>query len=180
MANEVLVKSGTAVVWADTTDFSGTLSGLARTHQLDLTSIANGAARQAAKADLGATRAAKYAVKVAMELDVAPTAGNEIDVFWSSSVSGTAGTGNDGGADGTDSAYKAGEEAEWSKQLLYIGSIVLTADAATVVQTQIINSAFVPPSRYGMPVVYNRSGQALEDNAVEMYVALLPLIDEIQ
>jgi len=180
MPSEVLIKSGTPIVWADTTDYSSTLSGLTRTHQIDLTSIANGAARQGDKADLGATRAAKYAVKVAVEVDVAPTAATEIDVFWSSSISGTAGTGNDGGASGADAAYKAGEEAEWVRQLLYVGSIVLTNDAATTVQTQIINSAFVPPSRYGMPVVYNRSGQALEGDAVEMYVALLPLIDEVQ
>lgn len=180
MANEVLVKNGTPIAWADTTDYSATGSGYTRTAQLDLTSIANGAARQGDKADLGATRAARFAVHVGFELDVAPTAGNEIHVYWSSSASGTAGTGNSGGAGGSDAAYKAGEEAEWVKQLTYIGSLVCTADAATTVQRQCVNPAFVPPQRYGMPVVLNSSGQALEGDAVEMYVALVPLIDEIQ
>lgn len=180
MANEVLVKNQTPVVWADTTDYSATNSGYTRTHQIDLTSIANGAARQGAKADLGATRPARYSVIVSIELDVAPTAGNEVHFYWSASPSGTAGTGNMGGAGGSDAAYKAGEEAEWAKQLIYMGSLVCTADAATVVQRQCINSAFVPPERYGMPVVLNSSGQALEGDAVEMCVALVGQIDEIQ
>lgn len=180
MPNEVLVKSGTPIVWADTTDYSATGSGYTRTHQLDLTSIANGAARQGDKADLGATRAAAFSVNVGMELNVAPTAGNQIDIYWSSSFSATAGTGNEGGASGADGAYKAAEEAEWVKQLTFIGSIVLTNDASTTVQRQCVNPAFMPPTRYGMPVVYNRSGQALFSDAVEMYVALHPLIDEVQ
>jgi hypothetical protein len=180
MATEILVKTGTPVVFADTTDFSSTNNGFTRTHQLDLTSIANGAARQSDKADLGATRPAKYAVRVAIEMDVAPTAANEVDFYWSASHSGTAGTGNDGGASGADAAYKAGEEAEWVRQLIPMGSLVLTNDAATTVQYQTINSNFVPPQRYGSVIVYNRSGQAFEGDAVEMYVALVPITDEFQ
>lgn len=180
MATEILVKTGTPVVWADTTDYSSTNSGYTRTHQLDLTSIANGAARQGAKADLGATRAARYAARLAVELNVAPTAGNEIQVFWSASFSATAGTGNDGGASGADGAYKAAEETEWVKQLIYIGSLVVTADATTTVQVQTINSMFLPPTRYGSPVVLNVSGQAFFSDAVEMFFALEPIVDEAQ
>lgn len=180
MPTAIYVEDGTPIVWADTTDYSSTGSGYTRTAQLDLTSIANGAARQGDKADLGNPRAGKFSVHIGVEIDVAPTAGNEIDVYWSSSVSATAGTGNEGGASGADAAYKAGEEAEWVRQLTYIGSIVLTNDAATTVQRKCINTAFVPPARYGMPVVYNRSGQALEGDAVEMYVALVPEFDESQ
>lgn len=180
MANEVLVKTSTPVVWADATDYASTLSGLTRTHQLDLTSIAAGAARQGDKADLGATRAERYSVQVGFEVDVAPTAGTLIEVYWASSFSGTAGTGNTGGASGADGAYKAGEEAEWKKQLVFVGALVCTNDAATTVQVQSINESFRPPQRYGMPVVVNGSGQALEGDAVEMYVALIPIVDEVQ
>lgn len=180
MAAEILDKILTPLVWADATDYSATGSGYTRTAQLDLTSLANGAARQGDKADLGATRAGRYEVHVGFELDVAPTAGSEVDVYWSSSASATAGTGNEGGASGADGAYKAGEEAEWVKQLTYVGSIVLTADAATTVQRRCVNVAFVPPQRYGMPVVYNRSGQAFEGDAVEQYVALVPVAYESQ
>ena len=72
MANEILVKSGTPVVWADVTDYAG--DGGARTHQIDLTDLADGAARQGAKADLGATRAKRYAVTLCVEMAVVPAA----------------------------------------------------------------------------------------------------------
>lgn len=180
MANEVLVKSGTPICWADTTDYSSTNSGITRTHQIDLTSIANGAARQGDKADLGATRADRFAVQVGFEIDIAPTAGTAIEVYWSDSYSGTAGTGNTGGASGADAAYKAGEEDEWKKQLILIGTLICTADAATTVQVQCINSEFRPPTRYGMPVVVNKCGQAFEGDAVEMFIALIPIVDEVQ
>jgi len=180
MANELLQKTGTPVVWADTTDFSSTNSGFTRTHQLLLENIANNAARQGAKADLGATRARQYAVVVGIEFNSAPTAGNVVEVWWSSSPSGTAGTGNTGGAGGSDAAYKAGEEDEWKQQLQYLGSLVATADGNTTPQYQCIGY-FTPPDRYGMPVVVNKSGQTLNaTDAVEMFVALVPLIDEAQ
>lgn len=179
MANSVLTIEGTATVFADTTDYSSTASGLARTDQLDLTSIANGAARQSTKADLGATRAPLYAVRVGIEFAVAPTAGNQVDFYWSPSFSATAGTGNDAGASGADGAYKAGEEAEWLRQGMFLGSLNATNDATTVVQYQTVGH-FVPPHRYGQVICYNRSGQALVADAVEMYVALVPIIPQIQ
>lgn len=179
MANKILVEMGTPVCWADTTDYNSAGSGIARTDQLDLTSIADDAARQGAKADLTADRARQYAVMVGIEMDVAPTAGEVVDFYWSGSYSATAGTGNAGGASGADAAYKAGEEDEWVKQLTYLGSLVLTADAAPTVQRACIG-IFSPPTRYGMPIVHNKGGQAFEGDAVEMYVALVPMIDEVQ
>ena len=179
MSQEILKIEGTPVVFSDTTDYSSTNSGLTRTDQLDLTSIANGAARQSTKADLGATRASLYAVRAGIEFDVAPTAGSEVEIYWSPSFSATAGTGNDAGASGADSAYKAGEEAEWLKQAQFLGSLVATNDAATTVQYQTVGY-FTPPHRYGQVIVFNRSGQALEGDAVEMFIALVPLVTEIQ
>jgi hypothetical protein len=179
LANQILHEEGTPVVFADTTDYSSTASGFTRTHQIDLTSIANNAARQSEKADLGATRARLYAVRVGIEYDVAPTAATVSEFYWSSSVSGTAATGNDGGCSGSDAAYKAGEEDEWKRQLIFLGTLVNTNDAATTVQYQTIGY-FTPPHRYGQVVYVNKSGQALEGDAVEMFVALVPIIDEIQ
>lgn len=181
MASEILVKQGTAVCWADTTDYSATNSGIARTHQIDLTSLASTKARQGAKADLGATRSAGYAVIVGIEMDVAPVAGTVVAVYWSPSYDSTAGTGNAGGASGADEAYKDGEESEWVQQLIHIGDVVMTADAATTVQVQCVNPYFMPPTRYGMPVVYNQNTlQAFEGDAVEMFVAFVPVTDESQ
>lgn len=179
MADEILVKQDTAVCWADTTDYNSAGSGIARTHQLDLTGVASTEAREGAKADLGATRPAKYAVLVGIEMDVAPAVGTTIDILWSESFDGTAGVGNSGGAAGADQDYKNGDEAEWVAQLTLIGSLRLTADADTVIQRGCVG-IFTPPTRYGMPVVHNLGGQAMEGDAVEMYVALVPIIDEIQ
>ena len=121
-----------------------------------------------------------YAVRVGIELDVAPTVGEQVEFFWSASFSATAGTGNDGGCSGADGAYKAGEEDEWKRQLIFIGALVCTADAATTVQRETINLYFSPPARYGQIVVVNKAGQAFEGDAVEMYVAFEPVVDEIQ
>lgn len=181
MATLTLLNEGTPIVWADTTDYSATNSGFTRTHQLLLENIANGAGRQGAKADLGDPRPDVYTVIVGFEFQSAPTAGTEVEVYWSSSISGTAGTGNTGGAGGSDAAYKAGEEDEWKRQLLYVGSLVATADGNTTPQYQCINSAFVPPARYGMPVVINKSGQSLNTaDAIEMFIALIPAPMEAQ
>lgn len=179
MANLIYDTSATAIVFADATDFSGTNSGYTRTAQIDLTSIANGAARQSDKVDLGVDRSQLYSVRVGIELAVAPTAGNIVEFYWSASASATAGTGNDGGASGADGAYKAGEEAEWKKQLIFIGALVLTNDATTTVQVQSIGM-FKPPERYGSVIVVNTSGQALVADAVEMFVALIGVNPEIQ
>jgi len=177
VANEILVKDGTPVVFAWQAEFNGAASGYTRTHELDLGGLANGAARMSIYADLGATRAAGYAVRVGIEVDVAPVAGEVVDFYWSAAAVGGQ---FDGGATGSEGLYKAGEEAEWAAQLVYLGSLVLTADAAPVVQVATIASRFEPPTRYGCVVVINKSGQALEGDAIEMFVALIPIIDEVQ
>jgi hypothetical protein len=175
-------QEGTPVVWADSTDYSSTNSGLSRTHQLLLENLANNAAREGAKADLGVAtvnRAPLYAVRVGFECNSAPTAGTLIEVYWSSSFSTTATVGNDGGAIGSDAAYHAAEEDEWKKQLIYLGALVTTADTNTVPQYQTIGY-FTPPHRYGMPVVVNKSGVALNaTDAIEMFVALIPIVHNI-
>lgn len=180
-AGDVTISDGTPIVWADSSDYNSTNSGLTRTHQIDLTSLADNDARQGAKADLGATRPPSYAVKVCLEFDVAPTAGEVVNILWSSSISGTAGTGNDGGAASTgadadwDPAGAAeADRIEYSRHLTRIGTFIAAADAATTYQVALVNPEFVPPTRYGFPVIFNQAGQALEGDAVEMYVALIP------
>lgn len=179
MANQVLVTNGTQIVWADTTDFGG--SPVARTVQIDLTSVATTAARQGVKVDLGATRAARYAVTLRVEYDVAPTSGNICSLWWAPSPHATAGTANPGGASGTDAAYAGTASdslADSILQLALIGNLVCTSDAATVVNQQ--SFVFFPSERYGSPVVWNEADQALEGDAVEMSIIFTPLIDEIQ
>lgn len=179
MANEILVKSGTPVVWADTTDYAG--DGGTRTHQIDLTDLADGAARQGAKADLGATRAKQFAVTVCVEMAIAPASKAAIDVYWATSLYATAGTLNPGGCSGADAAYTgtAGDSLDNSlAQLQYLGSVSLTSDADPVLQIQTFT--LFPQHRYGMPVIDNNGGQAMHSDAVECFVSLTPIIPEIQ
>lgn len=179
MANEILVKSGTPVVWADTTDYAG--DGGTRTHQIDLTDLANGAARQGAKADLGATRAKQYSVTVCVEMAIAPTSKDAVDIYWAASPHATAGTMNPGGTAGADAAYTGttGDSLDDSlMQLLYLGSISLTADADPVLQIQ--NFTLFPQHRYGMPVIDNNGGQAMHSDAIECFVSLTPIKPEVQ
>jgi len=180
-AGDLTVDQGTPICWADTTDYNSANSGITRTHQLDLTSLADNDARQGAKADLTATRAPSYSVKVCIEFDVAPTAGVPVKFGWASSYDSTAGTGNDGGAasTGADADWDPGGAAEADRDeyflhLTPLGVLPAAADAATTYQVATINNCFVPPARYGFPIVYNKAGVALEGDAVEMYVALIP------
>lgn len=171
MANEILVKSGTVVVWK--------ASG--GNYDITLASIAVDAARQGEKGDLGATRAARFAFTVEINMDVAPTAGDVIEFYWSSSPSGTAGTQNDGAASGSDAAYTGstgGSVDETKVQLIWVGNLVLTPDADGVVQQ--MTFVFSPPQRYGMPVVVNKADQILEGDDDSHRITLTPIIDEVQ
>jgi len=147
------------------TDFGG--SPVARTNQIDLTSLANGAAREGDKVDLGATRAARYSVTLRVEADVAPTSGEVVEFYFGQSPHGTAATANPGGLSGSDAAYTgtAGDSVGDSiKQCSFVGALPCTSDAAGVIQQA--TWAFMPSERYVIPVVYNLSGQAFEGDAV--------------
>ncbi len=172
MANEVLVKAGTPLVWkASGGDYAMTMA-----------SIAIDAARQGVKGDLGATRAARFAMTVENNMNVAPTAGTSvIEYYWSSSPSATAGTQNDGAASGTDAAYtgSAGSSVDETKvQMMLVGALPLTNDADTVVQQATFICSFA--HRYGMPVLINKADQALEGDDDAHRITLTPIIDEVQ
>ena len=114
MANEVLIKSNSVIRW----------EAAGGEYVMTMTGIAVGAARQGAKGDLGAVRAARWSVLVEINMDVAPTAGDVIEFWWSSSPSAVAGTQNTGACSGADAAYtgSAGGSVDETKyQLQYIG-----------------------------------------------------------
>ena len=180
MANEVLIKHGTPIVWADIGGDFGD-SPIAGTVQITLVGVATAEARSGVKVDLGATRAAVYAVTLRVELDVAAASGAVVSLWWAPSPSGTAGTANPGGVAGTDADYTgtgADVVGDAIKQCTLIGNLVCTSDAATTVQQQTF--MFSPEERYGSPVVYNMSGQAFEGDDIEMSIIFQPIIDEIQ
>ncbi len=175
--HKFLVQTGTPVVFADTTDYSSAGSGYTRTAQIDLTSLADTKARQSDKVTLPATRGARYRVRAGIEFGAsAPTAGEAIYFYWSESHSSTAATGNDGGCSGSDAAYQDSSESEWLKQLTLIGVFSTTNDGAGTVQIQTAGE-FTPGSQYGQLVVWNEAGQALDSDATNMFVALIPIED---
>lgn len=145
-------------------------------YALTLASLANGAYRQGAKGDLGASRAQEWAVMFASSVGSAATNGLTIGLWWAPSTSATAGTDNPGNCDGTDSALTNG--AELVSQLIYIGSLNLSNARGTNIQKQYFT--FFPPTRYGMPVVGDLSGQTLGGTAADHEVRLTPIEDNIQ
>lgn len=140
-----------------------------------LTSLANGSGRQSAKADLGATRARLYDVLFASSLASAGTNGNEVELYWGASTSGTAGTDNPGSLSGSDAALTTPDE--YKLHLMYVGSLIVSNAAGTGIQKQ--KFVFSPPTRYGMFVVVNKSGQALGSTAGDHEVRITPLTEAV-
>lgn len=163
-----LIKTGTIIRWeAAGGEYAMTMTGI----------LAN-AARQGAKGDLGATRAARWSCLVEINMDVAPTAGNMIEFWWSSSPSAVAGTQNTGAASGADAAYTgsaAGTVDETKYQLQFIGALNLTPDADATIQIQ--EFVFFPLQRYGMPVLVNKADQRLEQDDDAHRITLTPVVD---
>lgn len=164
------MQQGTPIVWRN--------SG--GDYAITLASLADEASREAVKGDLSKNSqfAKDWLVQFLIETGgTAPTAGEVIYLYWSASDSATAAIRNAGGASGTDGIYKTGQEAEWIKQLKFIGALILTNDASTIQQ---MSFPFRPPSRYGMPIVWNKSGQTLETNDDEHQIRFIPILDVIE
>lgn len=164
---------GTPIIWAG----SGWIPALSdwgsADYAITLASIANGAARQGVKGDLGATRRQLYIPFLRVEIQATPTAGAAVTVGWAPSASATAGNDNPGGATGTDAAFS---DADLFNQLLILGA--LHCDNAASIQQQYL-SEFRPPTRYGMPVIWNASGATLAADNVETAFVLIPITETI-
>lgn len=149
--------------------------------QLSLVDVADAAARQSVKVDLGGDRAQTYKVRAAFEMAATPTAGDVIELYWAPSSSSTAATGNAGGVSGSDAAY-AGYSANLGdsvKQLDFIGVFVCTVQVTTTVQVAEI-AFFSPSERYGSLIVKNESDTAFHSDDVECHVVFDPIVLEVQ
>lgn len=184
MPNTVLLKQGTDIILADTTDHSPAAANNlgTRTDQIDLTSLAAGLYRQSAKFDLGVTRADVWAVTGAFEFSVAPTAGKNIEVWIGFSNSTTAATGNPGNLSGADAAYNgygaaAADANEAINDLDFVGSMPVSNDIDTHIGHL---GLFLPKQRWGIIVVKNSSDQNFIADAVEISIRLSPIITEVQ
>jgi len=193
MANKVLVlEMDSAPDQITFADFAGDFSPTAANDlrhasaadtevQMALAAVADGAAWQSTKADLGSLRAAEYHVRAAFEMAATPTAGAIIELYWAPSQHATAANGNPGGASGASGAY-AGYVANLAasvKQLQFIGAFICTANATATVQIAEVG-ILRATERYGSLIVKNESNAAFHADDVESHVVFDPIIPEIQ
>jgi len=148
-----------------------------------LSALADEAAVQSAKADLGATRALYYNVMASIDwTGETPTDGDVVEFYWAPSTASAAGNGNVAGNSGGDATCPDGAlnsitDDEFVKLCVFIGSLPAHADGG--VQTGFVGR-FSPPTRYGQLVVFNKSGDVFENDEVESHVVFMPLVNELQ
>jgi hypothetical protein len=188
MANEVLVKQGTTFSFADHVgDFIG---GATKTSiepagstdvQLAVVGVAAGAARESAKVNLGAVRAARYSVNMSCEWATAPVTGETVDLYWAPSPNATAANGNPQSIDGVDADAPSGHSTltELLAVCQSIGSFVASADATATVQTGYVG-IFSPAERYGMLIWVNSTSDDVHSDDVECVVIMTEIVDEVQ
>ena len=187
MPSQVLLEIGTPIILANS-DHAPSVTGNnlgTRTDQISLSGLADGAYRQSDKIDFGggtSNWAPEWTVDACFEPSGAPTAGTTVEYYVGFSQSVTAGQDNPGKLVGADSAYvgygSASTDADEAvKQLTYIGSLVLTADAYP--QTGPIGTIGVP-YRYGTLVVNNNAGVSHAADGVEASIRFTPVIPEGQ
>jgi len=159
-------------IGTDTCDVAITLAG-----------VANGEARASAKADLGAVRAPEYALFGCVDFtEETPTQGGTVDYYWAPSTDATANQGNVGGTDGADADVPSNglgslTDDDFVKFCIFIGSLVCHDGAS--VQNGFVG-VFRPPTRYGQLIVFNNSGDAFENDDVEMHQVMSPIVYEVQ
>lgn len=188
MPNEILVKDGTQLLFADhATDFGAAPATAGNSLiistptdvQIDLTGLAaSGGGRHSAKSgDLGSTRADRYSVMACLEFETAPADGDLVYFYWAPSPSSTAATGNPGGVSGSDAAYT--ETDGTLAELQPIGALTCRNNVICIGYV----GEFSPIHRYGSLVVINEAGQALRSTATAMdetHIVMTPIITEVQ
>ncbi len=137
---------------------------------LTLTSLANAHGRQGEEHDFGATFPERVRVELTVDFNSAPTAGLTMDVYWASSDDGT---NYDGECSGSDGAY---DTLANCARLHYVGSLV----ASNSTDPQRASWVFFLPARYGVPVVWNASGQALTSTGTDQILTVTPLVGSIE
>ena len=67
----------------------------------------------------------------------------------------------------------------YKRHLTFVGILSAGADAENV-QNAVVNSYFSPSERYGQFVIKNDADQAFSANGSGVYVAIIPITDELQ
>ena len=189
MPTEVLIDAGTQIRFS----VNGSLSpvdaatnltiGTPTDVDMTMSGVADDAARQSDKADLGANWARRYAVLASQDFTgETPVINTSCDYYWAPSTSATTANGNIAGNSGLDAAAPDGALGsisldEFLALCQRIGQLPIHDGA--VVQTGFVG-IFMPATQWGQMIVANRSGDAFEADNVEHHIVMIPLIDEIQ
>jgi hypothetical protein len=162
------LEAGTAVEWSTT-------GGKAIT----LTSLANDAGREGVKSAswVDGTKGMPELLRVLFESAVASAAtnGKEIELWFAESDSATAGTNNPANLTGADAGLTNPDELKY--QAKFAGAIILSNARGTNVQKQ--EMYFKPLLPYTIPLVVNKSGQALTATAGNHKITVTPLYRKI-
>ena len=185
--NDILHEVGTPqICFADhagdflpSADADDLQQGTPDTVELELAGVTDAAAEESAKCDLGSDRAMAYSVMASIQIQATPTTGDVIEFYWGASPDPEVDDANPGYLTGVDQAYTGtpGTLAEGVAQLIFIGSLVCTADAG--IQKQHIG-VFSPSERYGILVVKNECGATLDADDIESHVVFNPIVTEVQ
>ncbi len=188
MPNEILRKTKVEYSFQSSsyvpTGISDLSSGTPTVIDLSLAGGSGLAATEAMNSDqvnLGAIRPATLKLKGALEFFTAPTVGGTVDFYWSGSGNSAVANGNPGNPDGVDGDYAGdgtGSVAESVKQMIHIGSFVVTAKQA--VQIADIGS-FEPEEQYGQLVVVNNTDQTVcATDDIESSILMTGNVFEVQ
>ena len=185
---ELLRVYGTQLLFADhATDFGAApataanslIIGTPTDVQMNVSVLAAAAAWESAKtatlAKTGTAFPVEWILGACIESTATPTAGGTFDFYWNASPSATAGTGNSGGASGTDSAFAVAG----LPQLIRIGSMVVRAN---VINIDAEIGRLEMPYLYGSLVIVNSTDVAVvaDGDADEIHMVLTPVIPDLQ
>ena len=148
--------------------------------EIDFTDVASGAAEQSSSATLPTNQDLEWEVWLVLEFATAPVSGESVDVYKGSSPASGVWP---GGMSGSSAAYTgtAGDILDDSlKQLDYVGSMICTADATTVVQVQLVGILPAQTMAEIAFVVDNNTSDAMHSDAVEMAIVLIGRVIQIQ
>lgn len=160
MVNELNIKQETVLDWL--------VSG--GTNAFGINSVANNAGRKGGGVDLGAVRTRLFRAYLKLAVNVAPTLGNIVTMYWASSFDNSL---FDGNLSAADAAFTT---VDVLPQLALIGSMYLD-DVTTV---QVTSWDFEAPARYGFPVFWNTSGQTMNATGGNFGFWLSPQTEELQ
>ena len=162
MANKIYQHDETAITWLAS----------AGTNVLTLTSVAAGAGRQGAHDDFGtAARSKVYAWRAWVKFATTPVVGEVVYIYWKSSD----GTHHDND-DGTGDIAVSAEDKLLNLKL--IGRIIV--DEASTTPEFVGSGEIMVPHRYGAPVFWNATADALSGTAGDHGFSLTPIPPEVQ